>query len=152
MDDKEKRDSSWNQDYAQEDWYKSNRTPEGSDSYEFGDEMVPGTKKIDSTRSRSNQKLNEERANNNEVNLSKQNLSQEKLNFEFGRDNYFNTNGTVNNHDGGVSMDRSRRNTTADLSSMKEENYGDDVDFEFGSDNFKRSEFNDINKKNNKEI
>ena len=80
---------------------------------------------------------------------------QQKENFEFGRDNYFNTNGNMNNFTNHNINDRS--NSSYELDSLRDKNLEDAYEYEFADDlyatsnnlNNQRNQ-SDINEKGNK--
>ena len=137
------------QDYAQEDWYKSNRTPEDARHYEFGQDLESASKE---NSEQSGTKASKQTKDKNALERSKSRFDQEVTNFEFGRDNYFSTNGTVNNHTGEVKMNQSDYETIASLSNMADHNnYPDDIDMEFGSEYYMGHDEESSSKKNKKD-
>lgn len=137
-------------DYAQEDWYKSNRTPENLKQYELGDDLVPEEKgSIASNNQRS--KLEDPKTSGNQLEMKKRRFSEDMDNFEFGEDNYFGVNGTLNQASGRVQMNQTEYESMASLQNMAEHNhYDESMDAEFGSDYFELNE-KPASKKNKKD-
>lgn len=137
-----------NFDHASDDWYKGkvayeNSTNPTRDQHtnEQNRESVPD----DGMGNPTQFEFSEDQANENVRNSKSE---QEKMNFEFGRDNYFNVNGNNHNLRGGVQRSEENRIVGAFENQVSDRNYGDDVDFEFGQDNFPRS---GVNSDNNRE-
>lgn len=141
-----------NFDHASDDWYK------GKVAYE---NTAKGTSP---TRNKRTNEQNRESVPDNNIvnnnqqyefgqdqaksNVSRSQSEQEKTNFEFGRDNYFNTNGNTNTLRGGVQKSEDNRLTGAFQNQVSDRNFGDDVDFEFGQDYYPH---NGVNSENNRE-
>ena len=135
-----------NFDHASDDWYKGkvnyeNSTAPTRDAHtnEQNRESVPDNGLNNPTQL----ELGEDQGN-----VRNSQSEQEKMNFEFGRDNYFNVNGNNNNLRGGVQKSEESRNIGAFENQVSDRNYGDDVDFEFGQDYFPQS---GVNSDNNRE-
>lgn len=116
-----------NFEHASDDWYKGKvdtlNTPTKTnpeDEYELGEDQAYS-------------------------NVARSQSEQEKMNFEFGRDNYFNDNGHMNTLRGTARKSEQNRQVGAASNQVSDQNYGDDVDFEFGQDYYP---YNGVNSEN----